>query len=65
MTELYFSTVKIIAQRSTRISAVATVLLITNTFTETERQRQRQVVDRPEQYVPIDHVFVELFDVTR
>ena len=31
-TELYFSTVKILAQRPTDISAVATVLLITKTF---------------------------------
>ena len=31
--ELYFSTVKILAQRPTRISAVATKLLITKTFT--------------------------------
>ena len=31
--ELYFSTVKILAQRTTHISAVATVLLITKTFT--------------------------------
>ena len=30
---LYFSTVKILAQRPTGISAVATVLLITETFT--------------------------------
>ena len=33
MIELYFSTVKILAQRPTRISAVATILLITKTFT--------------------------------
>ena len=33
MIELYFSTVKILAQRLTHISAVATVLLITKTFT--------------------------------
>ena len=33
MIELYFSTVKILAQRPTYISAVATVLLITKTFT--------------------------------
>ena len=33
MIELYFSTVKILAQRPTHISAVATVLLITKTFT--------------------------------
>ena len=31
--ELYFSTVKILAQKSTHISAVVTVLLITKTFT--------------------------------
>ena len=31
--KLYFSTVKILAQRPTHISAVATVLLITKTFT--------------------------------
>ena len=30
--KLYFSTVKILAQRPTHISAVATVLLITKTF---------------------------------
>ena len=33
MIKLYFSTVKILAQRPTHISAVATVLLITKTFT--------------------------------
>ena len=33
MTELYFSTVRILAQRPTHISAVATILLITKTFT--------------------------------
>ena len=32
MIKLYFPTVKILAQRPTRISAVATVLLITKTF---------------------------------
>ena len=32
MTELYFSTVRILAQRPTHISAVATMLLITKTF---------------------------------
>ena len=50
MTELYFSTVKILAQRPTHISAVATVLLITKTFTvkyydrrlERERGRERE-----------------------
>ena len=52
--ELYFSTVKILAQRSTFISAIATVLLITTTFThthrggggrerETDRQTHRQI----------------------
>ena len=33
MIELYFSTVKTLAQRPTHISAVATILLITKTFT--------------------------------
>ena len=33
MIGLYFSTVKILAQRPTHISAVATILLITKTFT--------------------------------
>ena len=33
MIKLYFSTVKLLAQRPTHISAVATVLLITKTFT--------------------------------
>ena len=33
MIELYVSTVKILAQRPTHISAVATVLLMTKTFT--------------------------------
>ena len=42
MTELYFSTVKILAQRPTHISAVATVLLITKTFTQRERERERE-----------------------
>ena len=45
MIELYFSTVKILAQRPTHISAVATVLLITKTFTvkrERERERERE-----------------------
>ena len=37
MIKLYFSTVKILAQRPTDVSAVATVLLITKTFRETER----------------------------
>ena len=43
--KLYFSTVKILAQRPTHISAVATVLLITKTFTvkySRERQTDRQ-----------------------
>ena len=33
LTELYLSTVKMLGQRPTHISAVATVLLITKTFT--------------------------------
>ena len=33
MIEIYFSTVKILAQRPNHISAVATILLITKTFT--------------------------------
>ena len=33
LTELYFSTIKILPQRPTHISAVATILLITKTFT--------------------------------
>ena len=33
LTELYFSTVKILTQRPTHISAVATIPLITKTFT--------------------------------
>ena len=37
MTELYFSTVKILAQRPTHISAIATVL---------ERERERGVSER-------------------
>ena len=40
MIKLYFSAVKILAQRPTRISAVATVLLITKTFTVKERERE-------------------------
>ena len=45
--ELYFSAVKILAQRPSHISAVATVLLITrhsqsNIITEGYRQIQRQ-----------------------
>ena len=35
---------KILAQRPTRISAVATVLLITKTFTVRERERERECV---------------------
>ena len=45
MIKLYFSTVKILAQRPTHISAVATVLLITKTFnphSERERERERE-----------------------
>ena len=46
MIKLNFSTVKILAQRPTYISAVATELLITKTFTvkyyDRERERQRQ-----------------------
>ena len=48
MIKLYFSTVKVLAQRPTHISAVATVLLITKTFTvryyerQTDRQRQTE-----------------------
>ena len=38
--EIYFSTVKILAQRPTDISAVATVLLITKTFIVRDRDRQ-------------------------
>ena len=39
MIKLYFSTVKILAQMPTHISAVAAVLLITKTFTVKERER--------------------------
>ena len=39
MIELYFSRVKILAQRPIHVSAVATVLLITKTFTVTETRR--------------------------
>ena len=43
MIKLYFSTVKILAQRPTHISAIATVLLITETVTVKEReQRERE-----------------------
>ena len=38
--EIYFSTVKILAQRPTDVSAVATVLLITKTFIVRDRDRQ-------------------------
>ena len=41
MIELYFSTVKILAQRLTHISAVATVLLITKTFTVKYYERRQ------------------------
>ena len=41
--KLYFSTMKILAQRATHISAVATVLQIERK-TETERQRQTETV---------------------
>ena len=40
--KLDFSTVKILAQRPTHISAVATVLLITKTFTVKSRERERE-----------------------
>ena len=43
MIELYFSTVKILAQRPTHISAIATVLLITKREREIDRQRQREI----------------------
>ena len=39
--KLYFSTVKILAQRPTHISAVVTVLLITKTFTLKYYDRRR------------------------
>ena len=39
--KLYFSTVKVLAQRLTHISAVATVLLITKRERERDRQRDR------------------------
>ena len=38
--ELYFSTVKILAQRPTHISAVATVLLITKTERKKRKRRK-------------------------
>ena len=41
MIKLYFSTVKVLAQRLTHISAVATVLLINKRERETETERQR------------------------
>ena len=37
--KLYFSSVKILAQRPTHISAVATVLLITKRLRKRERER--------------------------
>ena len=40
--ELYFSTVEILAQRPTHISAVATVLLITKTLTVKYYERERE-----------------------
>ena len=43
MFELYFSTVKILAQRPTHIFAVATILLKTETF---EREREREERER-------------------
>ena len=42
MIKLYFSTVQIIPQRPTHISAVATVLLITRTFIVQYYERKRQ-----------------------
>ena len=42
MIKLYFSTMKILAQRSTHISTVATVLLITKTEREKDTHRDRQ-----------------------
>ena len=44
MIKRYFSTVKILVQRPTHISAVATVLLITKTFTHTDRQTESNLV---------------------
>ena len=49
MIELYFSTVKILAQRPTHISAVATVLLITKTFTEKEEEQEQENEKEQEQ----------------
>ena len=43
MLKLYFSTVKILAQRPTHISAVATVLLINKRERERPRQRDRDI----------------------
>ena len=47
MIKLYFSTVKILTQRPTHISAVATVLRITKTFTvkyfDRIKARERQL----------------------
>ena len=42
MIELYFSTVKTLAQRPTHISAVATLLLGRDRQTERQRQRDKQ-----------------------
>ena len=42
MIKLYFSTVKILAQRPTHVSAVATVLLVTKTFIVKYYQRERE-----------------------
>ena len=42
MTELYFSVVKILAQRSIHIFAIATVLLITKIFTVKYYDRRLQ-----------------------
>ena len=41
MIEFYFSTVKILAQRPTHISAVATLLLITKTFMGGDLQKEQ------------------------
>ena len=42
MIKLYFTTVKILAQRPTHISAVATVLLITRERERERRERERE-----------------------
>jgi len=42
--KLYFSTVKILVQRPTRVSAVATVLLITKTFIV--KYYDRRIIDK-------------------